>query len=273
LPALLFKSLSQRSFAEIININYLLAYALGSLATMGIGVCVAYFGQKKSLQVSALYGLGMSCSNSGFMGYPIAQQLVGPTATVALALNMIVENMLMLPLTMVMAESGKSKGATLRSTLLQSFSSVFRSPMILSIAAGFLFAILEIHLTEPVTRAIDMFAMTSAPIALFVIGGTLVGLEYKGMVGDVLQIVVSKLVIHPLAVFTAVMLLPSIGLNLQMAAVIFACVPMLSIYPILGQKYHQEQICAAALMVATAASFISITLWLAGVSGIFGGNG
>jgi malonate transporter len=273
LPALLFKALSQRSFAEIVNIDYLLAYALGSLVAMGTGVCVAYFGQKKSLQTSALYGLGMSCSNSGFIGYPIAQQLVGPSAAVALALNMMVENMLMLPLAMVLAESGKSKGAALRSTLLQAFSTLLRSPIILSIVAGFIFAILEIRPAESVTRAIDMFAMTSAPIALFVIGGTLVGLEIEGMIGDVLRIVVGKLLIHPLAVFTAVMLLPFIAPQLKMAAVIFACVPMLSIYPILGQRYHLEGVCAAALMGATVTSFFSITVWLIAVSRVFPGNG
>jgi malonate transporter len=273
LPALLFKALSQRSFSEIINTSYLLAYALGSLTAMCVGVCIAYFGQKKSLQTSALYGLGMSCSNSGFIGYPIAQQLIGPSATVALALNMIVENMLMFPLVTVLAESGNSKGATLRSTLRRSFSNLLGSPIILSIAAGFIFAILEIRLVEPAARAIDMFAMTSAPIALFVIGGTLVGLEFKGMINDVLQIVVGKLLIHPLAVFTAVMLLPSIAPDLQMAAVVFACVPMLSIYPILGQRYHLEGLCAAALMAATVASFFSITLWLVALSRFVSGNG
>jgi malonate transporter len=271
LPALLFKALSQRSFSEIINVNYLLAYALGSLSAMGIGVCVAYFGQKNNLQTSAVYGLGMSCSNSGFIGYPIVQQLVGPPATVALALSMIVENLIMLPLAVVLAESGKSKGAAASSILTRSFSRLLRSPVILSIATGFIFAILDLRLVEPVTRAIDMLAMTSAPIALFVIGGTLVGLEYKGMISDVLQIVVGKLLIHPLAVFTAVMLLPSIPPELKMAAVVFACVPMMSIYPILGQRFQLEGLCAAALMVATVASFFSITLWIAALTRIFSG--
>jgi predicted permease len=35
LPALLFKALSERHFAEIINVSYLLAYATGSFLVMG----------------------------------------------------------------------------------------------------------------------------------------------------------------------------------------------------------------------------------------------
>ena len=38
LPALLFNALSQRSVAEILNLNYLLAYAMGSLMVIGLGL-------------------------------------------------------------------------------------------------------------------------------------------------------------------------------------------------------------------------------------------
>lgn len=36
----------------------------------------------------------------------------------------------------------------------------------------------------------------------------------------------------------------------------------MSIYPILGQRYSPEGVCAATLMTATATSFVSITLLL-----------
>jgi hypothetical protein len=41
---------------------------------------------------------------------------------------------------------------------------------------------------------------------------------------------------------------------------------MLSIYPILAQKYGFEEMCAAALLLATVLSFltISVALWLPG---------
>ena len=275
LPALIFKALSQRPFAEIMNVHYLLAYALGSLAVLSIGVSVAYFGQKKSLQASTLHGMGMSFSNSGFIGYPIALQLLGPPASVALALNLIVENMLMLPIALALAESGKNTGERLRSVLFKSFVRLLKNPIILSILAGSTFAIFEALPPEPITRVIDMFAMASAPAALFVIGGSLVRLKVKGIMGDVGQIMFGKLLLHPLAVFTALMLLPPIDPVLQIAAVTFACVPMLSIYPILGQRYGQEGLCAAALVTTTAASFISISgvLWIIEVSGVFAGHG
>ena len=38
LPALLFNALSQRSVAEVLNVHYLLAYALGSLLIIALGL-------------------------------------------------------------------------------------------------------------------------------------------------------------------------------------------------------------------------------------------
>jgi predicted permease len=50
------------------------------------------------------------------------------------------------------------------------------------------------------------------------------------------------------------------------AAIVIAAAPMMSIYPILAQKYGLEGFCAAALLLTTVLSFVtmSVTLWLLG---------
>jgi predicted permease len=147
----------------------------------------------------------------------------------------------------------------LRSALFKSFAGLIRSPIILAIIAGFTFAIFKLKPPDAVTQATDMLALASGSVALFVIGGTLVGLKIKGMIRDMVQIVASKLLLHPLAVFGALMLFPALDPKLRIAAVTLACVPMLSIYPIFGQRYGEEDLCAAALMAATVASFLTIS--------------
>lgn len=49
---------------------------------------------------------------------------------------------------------------------------------------------------------------------------------------------------------------------LRMAALAFAAMPMLSIYPILAQPHGEEAFCAAALLLTTLLSFVTISLWL-----------
>lgn len=270
LPALLFNALSQRAVTEIVNTPYLLAYAAGSLAMLALGIGIARLVQHRDLPASAITGMGMSFSNSAFIGYPVALQLVGPTASVALALTMIIENLLMIPLVLALAESRGNSSQRPWTAVATALARLLRNPIILAIIAGVASAMLRLRLPEPLARTIDMLAMASAPVSLFVIGGTLVGLKTKGMALDAGLIVTGKLLLHPAAVFIALLLLPPIDPALQLAALILACAPMLSIYPIIGQKYAQEERCAAALVAATVASFITISIlvWIIRANGL-----
>ncbi|MGT2431775.1 AEC family transporter [Cupriavidus basilensis] len=98
LPALLFRTLSQRQLGEILNVSYLLAYFLGSWAMVGLGYLWCRRAAGLNPATSAFYAMGMSCSNSGYVGYPILLLTLAPVAGVSLALNMTVENPLLHPL-------------------------------------------------------------------------------------------------------------------------------------------------------------------------------
>ncbi len=272
LPALLFNALSQRSVAEVLNPVFVAAYAMGSLAAMALGVLWALRVTGKSLSASAFVGMGMSCSNSGFIGFPLVAQVFGPVnAGIGLALAMVVENFLLLPLALALADSdvGDGHGATAvsraarwRLALAQSARGLVRNPMIWGIAIGFAFSVLGWRLPVPVARAVDLLAMACAALSLFVIGGSLVGVATRGMARDVTAIAAGKLVLHPLAVLLFVWLLPPMARELQIAVVMFAAVPMLGIYPILAQKHGHDGPAAAAQMGTTVASFVTLNLLL-----------
>ncbi|MFD1693528.1 AEC family transporter [Azotobacter chroococcum] len=106
----------------------------------------------------------------------------------------------------------------------------------------------------------EMLASASAPVALFVIGGSLYGLKLNGLFAELRMIAIGKLILHPLAVFLLFALLPDVDPVLMVAGVMFASSPMLSIYPIFGQRFGVEGRCAAALLFTTLMSFFSISL-------------
>lgn len=264
LPALLFNALSQRSVAEILNLNYLLAYALGSLVVIGLGLFWARKVQGQSLSYSSMMAMGMSCPNSGFVGYPIILLSFGPVAGVALALNMVVENLLLLPLLLAIADSQGRPGQW-KTVLLQTLKNLLKNPMILGIVAGFLFSMSGLQMPAPVGRTINLFAQSSAVLSLFVIGGSLVGLQARGLQGTVMPIALGKLVLHPLAMWAVlVWLVPIADPALRAAALLTGAMPMLGIYTILNQRHGHGTVSAAALLVTTIGSFFTLTalLWL-----------
>jgi predicted permease len=86
------------------------------------------------------------------------------------------------------------------------------------------------------------------------------------MLREVSTVALSKLLLHPIAVFLWLLPMPDVEPKLQTAAVVFASVPMLSIFPILAHRYEQEGFAAAALLVATTLSFVTITLILSAMN-------
>jgi predicted permease len=134
------------------------------------------------------------------------------------------------------------------------------------------FAIAQIGLPGPVARAIDLLAAASAAVALFYIGGTLVGLRAGALLGQAVAVTLGKLVLHPLAVLAALLAVGPLAPPLQLAAVLLACAPMLGIYPILGQKYGCQGANAASMLVCTLAAFVSIgaVIWGLQSSAVFG---
>ena len=264
LPALLFKSLSQRQVGEILNSSYLLAYLTGSLAVVGIG----YFWSRRfaglDSTTSTFYAMGMSCSNSGFVGYPVLLLTMAPISGVSLALNMIVENLVVIPLLLVMADRSCGKPDQWYRVVGHSFARLASNPLFIAIFAGIGVSVAGWRLPEAALRTVSMLASTSGALALFVIGGTLVGLPTQGLGKRVAPIVLGKLIFHPLAVLTAIQILPMVGLpmmepSLKTAAVLMAAMPMMSIYTILAQIYGKEEVTAAAMLVTTIFSFFTIS--------------
>ncbi len=270
LPALLFNALAQRNIGEILNVSYVLAYLAGSLLVIGLGLLWCRRVAGLSPSTSAVYVMGMTCSNSGFVGYPILVLTLPPVAGVALALNMVVENVVVIPLLLALAERGRGDAGQWYRVLGQSLARLVSNPLIMGLVAGLTVSLMGWKLPEPVARTINLFALSSGALSLFVIGGALVGLSMRGMGPQITPIAVGKLIFHPLAVLLAVFVLPLLGLpamdpTLRMAAVLMAAMPMMGIYPILAQSYGQESLSAAALLVTTVASFftLSVLLWLA----------
>ncbi|MFQ3789523.1 AEC family transporter [Halomonas sp. A29] len=271
LPALVIRALTQNPLDEVLQPQYLLAYGLGSVVIFGLALILTLSVQRKPLSEGAVHALGMSASNSGFIGYPVAAMVIGSSpAAVFMALNMIIENLLIIPAALILAEVGRQSGTGVASVARKTFLRLARNPVLVGIMLGLLLAVTETALPRPLAQVVDMLANASGPAALFVIGGTLFGLKVRGMLGDVGQIVVGKLIFHPLLILGLFLLMPATDPTLLAGALLFASAPMISIYPLLGQRYGMAGVSAAALMMSTLTAFVTLSagIWLMDVSGL-----
>ena len=261
LPALVFTALTAGPDRRL-DYGYMLAYAAATFATFAIGLLLARRAGKP-LSEGVVWGLGMSGTNSGFMGYPIAALVVGPAAATVLAQNMVVENLLLLPFAMVLGDSSRGARGTLGATLRGIAGNLLTNPLLLAIAAGLAVAGLGITLPAPLAKPVTLIGSVAGPLALFVVGATMAELGRGGTRGQILAIVAGKLVLHPLLMLLALLLVPGLDPAQRAGGIIFCAAPMMSIYAILGARFGRPGLSAAALLAATVASALTMPVLIA----------
>lgn len=268
LPAILLNALLQRRFDETLNVTYLAAYAAGSLLNAAIALRWARRLAPDAPSARPYIAMGAMFSNSGFVGFPIMLLALPSVAGVSLALNMLVENILLLPLLLSLADQQAADAKNRWTAVGQSILALRKNPLILTIVAAIALSLLEIRLPSTLSRTVTLFAQASSAIALFTIGGTLYGLPFKELGAKVAAITVGKLALHPLCIWLVLALcvragLPALPADLYAALILTGTLPIMSIYPILAMRHGHEKFCAAALLSTTALSFFSLSALLA----------
>ncbi len=262
LPALLFKALAQRPAANLVDPTLITHYGAGSILVFTLITLVML--RRHSPQKATAMAVGSSLSNSAFMGFPIAEELFGKDAAGMLAVYVFVENLIIVPLLLIIAElTSKREGHWFR-LMYEIPSRLIKNPLVLAMIAGIIFSTCHIPLQGAPARTINLLSAASAPTALFYIGCSLAGLKIKGHSYDIGIITFSKLILHPCSVLMTFVVFPAHDAEIIKAATLNAAMPMATIYPLLSQRYGQEGIASAILVVTSVLSFISISalLWL-----------
>lgn len=260
LPALIFNAVTSAPLGESINPGFLGGFALACLTMLLAGTLIGRFAFGLRVNQAVVVGLGMANSNSGFMGYPIALSLIGPAAAPMLAQCMIVENILLIPIAMTVMDS-RGRGAE-TGRLAAILVSALSNPIIIAVLAGLAVAATGLAIPAPLKDAVAMLARIAAPIALFAVGATVATAPLTGVAGMLGTVVIGKLVFHPLVMAGVLSLMPGVDAQTLGGGILFAAVPMLSIYPLLGHRAGMQVLAASALLVATTLSFGTLSVVL-----------
>lgn len=259
LPAFLLQALAQQRFDKIWNPSYFIAYGGGSLLIFAAAFCLYRYYFNCRLTESGVLSMGASMSNTGFIGTAILMILIGQHAAIYLSLTLIIENLLIVTLTLMLAEAGLHQGRAKSQLLKQTLLNVIKNPVILSIVLGMACVVLEIKIPTYALQALEMLGKTASPIALFVIGGSLVGMSLKALDLQSILLVGFKIVLMPLTIFMLFGLLPDVSQEMRYAGTLLAALPMPIIFGILGQHYGLNDKALTALMLSTLLGFVVIS--------------
>lgn len=268
LPLLVFVNVFGRSFTEIFNPTYLLTYAVASMAMFAIAH--AWATARKAPPTRAPYlGMAMGGTNNGFIGMAIFLIALPEVAGIAVGMDMIVDNVLIIPLTLFLAEKAAHAGGggSALQTLGKSLRSVITQPMVIAIIVALALNAVGVQVPQVLNRSVTLLAQASSGVALFAIGGLLVGMKLGGMLADVIFSVSGKLLVMPALAWGVLLGLEAIGLppmanELKAAAIITAALPTFSILPAFASRHGEEDWSTASTMGGTVVSFLTISAWM-----------
>lgn len=265
LSAMLFRFSANLSLAEVWDGRLVAAYLWGTAFVYGIATLVCYF-RGISVEITAIEAQCAVIGNVGFLGVPMLTLLLGAEAIgpvmLALAVDLIVFSSLIVIL-ITGSRDGQVGVAVLRTVAL----GLVKNPMIVAITLGLLWSGLRIPIPAPMNEFLALLGAAATPGALFAIGASLASKSAERMsVAGWLSF--CKLVLHPLFVAFACFVLFKVEPYKATVIISAAALPVAGNVYILAQHYGvAPQRVSAAILVSTALSIVTVSLWIAWLTG------
>jgi hypothetical protein len=201
-----------------------------------------------------VYQYATVCSNSGFLGNPMAEGVFGAT-------GLLYASVFLLPQRVVMWTAGVSY-FTKETDKKQAYKKILTHPSMVATYIGFIIMIFHITLPTPIYKAVVSLSNCTTAMTMMYIGTILVGVDFRKLVTlKQLYYNLIRLVIMPLVVYILCHLL-NIDPLITGVAVLLTSMPAGSTTSLLAGKYEADEVSAAKCVVlSTLFSIIAIPVW------------
>ncbi len=196
---------------------------------------------------------GIICSNSSFVGLPIAESLYGSLGVLYTAVFQIPQRVTMWTSGLALFTEVSRKDA---------FVKVIKHPCIVSIFIGFFFMVAPFDLPDLADNTITMISRCTTPMSMLTIGCILAGANLKTTFSPtVLYHTLWRLILCPLVAYLLLLPFP-VDATLRAVVVIMTAMPVGSTTTLLAERYHCDAPFATQItFVSTLFSILTIPVW------------
>jgi hypothetical protein len=255
--------MSSSPIAEVLNVPFIGAYVLASLAVFGLAVAGGRLLFDVGRGEAAIQGLAAVLPNTGYMGIPLAVAVFGREAAVPLVVGLTLDGVLLIPLGILLIESEKGQGESPLRTVLATFPDLVRNPLIVSIFAGLAVSAAGLTPPTPVNNFLDLLGAAAGPCALFALGATLAGRSVAGGAAEIGYMTALKLFVHPAALLLTAAVIFDVDPLWTSAALLGASLPIAANVFIVARQYDVYVTRASgAVLVSTAVSMATVSTLL-----------
>lgn len=267
LPLTLFHMMATAPVAERFDGAYVGAYFVAALLMYAAAVAVARWRLRQRLDEQAVQGMAASFGNLVFIALPIAIELYGPAAALPVLLLLLVENGVMMPLTIVLIELARSPPGRAWRAPAAAGRAIVRNPVIMSVAAGAAVALVGVPLPSLLDGIVNFVKGANVPCALFALGATLAVMPRGERLRETGALVLLKLAAYPAVVYVLMTHVVAVDPAWRAIAILCAAMPMgANVYLIAARYEVYVARASAGVLATTLASVVTVSalaVWLA----------
>ena len=265
IPCLLFLAISNIDLASDFNAPLLASFYIGAFSAYGLGYLGARHMFSRSTQDSIAIGFCALFSNTVLLGLPIVERAFGPDALAGAYAIVSVHALIIYGFGVTMMEIARArKSGTGKKLVTRISSAMSTNPILIGILLGFLVNIAHIRLPDTLLAAIGTMSSAALPAALFALGGVLMRYRPEGDRNTIAWVTSVSLLAHPAITFSLAKWVFMLDQPQFRAAVLTAAMaPGINAYLFANMYGTAKRVAASTVLVATALSVVSISVWLA----------
>ena len=264
IPALLIINIPAQTIADLWQPQYLVSYGLASLIMFSVMLLLYSRHYKAPLNHAAIFALGGSMSNTGFIGSSILLLILGPSAAIYFAMTFIVENFIVFLMFLVCLEISRQKDAHAAKILIETLKNIVKNPIIIGLTTGTVLCIFGLQLPQAMINIVEPISKTAGPLGLFVVGGSLYGIKTLKNTGrDARLMFLSKMLCMPLLVYLLFLCMPNTNPEMIFAGVLLSSISMVTMFSVFGQSFNLGERTSAILLLCTVANLVTIPVIIA----------
>lgn len=261
LPVLLFKDIAATPIRDAFDPKFVIFCMIGTtIMFMGVWILAGIFLKDKSM-VGA-FTQASARGSAAVLGIAFVQNIYGDSGMTPLMIVAAVPlyNIYSVIILTVCADNQTNADAS--ATIRRAFKNILTNPIILGIAAGVPFSLLNIELPPLVLKTVTSVSQTATPMALLAVGAGFEGRKAIKKIKPTLAATFIKLVALP-AIFFPFAIAMGFRESALVAILVMVGSPTTVTCYIMAKNMGNDDVLSSSIIVmATLLSSISLTFWI-----------
>ncbi|SHH81270.1 AEC family transporter [Marivita hallyeonensis] len=265
IPCLLFRAIWTLDLGDSFSLPLLISFYAGSLTCFFCGLLGARYVFKRGWEDAVAIGFCCLFANSVLLGIPITERAFGPDALDANYAIVALHSPFCYGIGITAMEIVRARATQRpkRHLPVLVIKAMFRNALVIGIALGAVFNLLNVTLPGPFTEALDMIVRTALPAALFALGGILYRYRPEGDMRVILFVCAITLLLHPTITWSLGQVYELKETAFRSAVLTAAMAPGVNVYVFANMYGHARRVAASSILLATGLSVLSVWGWLA----------